>query len=150
MWRLESQIMSATSVQFSVAIHMMTALGDHYGEGVRSDRLAASVQADPSFIRRSLSKLVKAGLVITTRGRYGACSLAKPPEQITLRDIYRASDAPPPFAIHNYECEQRCPTSVHIKSCLWDVLDRVQSSFEESLAKITLAEMVSEIRKRSL
>lgn len=108
------------------------------------------MKADPSFIRKSLSKLVKAGLVVTTRGRYGACSLARPPEQITLLDIYRASDAPPPFAIHNYEVEHRCPTSVHIKPCLGDVLDRIQSSFEESLSSTTLAEIVSEIRQKSV
>ncbi|HEY0981087.1 MULTISPECIES: Rrf2 family transcriptional regulator [unclassified Schlesneria] len=141
--------MAATSVQFSVAIHMMAALAEHYGEAVRSDQLAASVKADSSFIRRSLSKLAKAGLVETTRGRNGACSLARPPEEITLLDIYRASGAPPPFSIHHYDVQEKCSVSVHIKFCLGDVLDKVRLSFEETLSKTTLADIISDLRKRS-
>ncbi len=142
--------MSATNVQFSVAVHMMTALGFHYGSKELNSRiLAESVRADPSFIRSALSKLVKAGLVVATRGRYGSCALSRPPEQITLLDIYRASEAPPTFAIHHYPVEEACPTSTHIKPTLAGLLEEYQRSFEQSLAKTTLAEVVAGIRSRS-
>jgi Rrf2 family protein len=141
--------MSARNVQFSVAVHMMAALGFHYGrKELNSKILAESVRADPSFIRSSLSKLVKAGLVVATRGRYGSCVLARPPEQITLLDIYRASEAPRTFAIHNYPVEEACPTSKHIKPALNGLLDDYQSKFEQTLAKTSLATVVAEIRKR--
>jgi Rrf2 family protein len=140
--------MSATNVQFSVAVHMMTALGFHHGKPLISRVLAESVNADPGFVRRSLSKLVKAGLVVTTRGKNGACALARPPEEITLLDIYRASDAPATFAIHNYPVEETCPTSLNIKPCLVGLLEGVQISFEQKLAKTTLADFVAEIRNR--
>lgn len=39
--------------------------------------------------------------MVTIRGKSGASMLARPPRQITLRDIYRASGAPPAFAIHS-------------------------------------------------
>jgi Rrf2 family protein len=141
--------MSATNVQFSVAVHMMAALGDFYGEEVRSEKLASSVKANPSFIRRTLSRLAKAGLVQTARGRNGACRLGRPAEEITLLDIYRASAAPAPFSIHNYPIEERCCTSAHIKSCLTGILGDIQEAFEQSLAKTTLAQVVTEIRERS-
>ena len=141
--------MSATNVQFSVAVHMMAALGDFYGEEIRSEKLAASVKANPSFIRRTLSRLAKAGLVQTARGRNGACMLSRPPEEITLLDIYRASEAPAPFSIHGYPIEKKCLTSRHIKPCLSGILETIQENFEQSLAKITLAEVVAEIRERS-
>src|SRR5260370_41071495 len=54
--------MSATSVQFTVASHLMAALGYHNGKEIASATLAASVNADPTFVRKSLSKLSKAGL----------------------------------------------------------------------------------------
>jgi DNA-binding IscR family transcriptional regulator len=92
--------MSVKSVQFTVAAHVMAALGYFHGEEISSAVLADSVNADPTFVRKSLSKLSKAGLVVTKRGKSGASVLARPPRQITLLDIYRASTAPPAFAIH--------------------------------------------------
>jgi Rrf2 family protein len=141
--------MSATNVQFSVAVHMMTALGSHQGCPLTSRIMAESVNADPGFIRRSLSKLVKAGLIETTRGKNGACALARPPEQITLLDIYRASGAPATFAIHAYPEDKTCPTSTHIKPCLEGLLAGVQSCLEQRLAKTTLADFVAEVRRRN-
>jgi Rrf2 family protein len=141
--------MATTSVQFTVAAHMMAALGFHYGKGIASAALAESVNADPSFVRKSLSKLAKAGLVVTTRGKNGASTLARPPRQITLLDIYRASEAPATFAIHHYPAEKSCEVSSNIKACMSSVLKQAQHSFEKTLAKITLADLVGEIREKS-
>ena len=141
--------MSATSVQFTVAAHIMAALGFYHGEEISSATLADSVNADPTFVRKSLSKLSKAGLVETKRGQSGASVLARPPRQITLLDIYRASAAPPAFAIHSYPVDKRCPVSRNLKECMSRVLSDTQNSFEKSLAKITLADLVGEIRKRT-
>jgi len=141
--------MSATSVQFTVAAHIMAALGFYHGEEISSATLADSVNADPTFVRKSLSKLSKAGLVETKRGQSGASVLARPPRQITLLDIYRASAAPPAFAIHSYPVDKGCPVSRNLKECMSRVLSETQNSFEKSLAKITLADLVGEIRKRT-
>ena len=142
-------LMSATSVQFTVAAHIMAALGFRHGEELPSAMLAESVNADPTFVRKSLSKLSKAGLVVTTRGKNGASRLTRSPKQITLLDVYRASEAPPTFAIHSYPVEKRCPISCNIKVCMSSVLKKAQESFENSLAGITLADVVGEIRRAS-
>ena len=68
--------MSVKSVQFTVAAHIMAALGYKHGEEISSATLAESVNADPTFVRKSLSKLSKAGLVVTKRGKSGASVLA--------------------------------------------------------------------------
>jgi Rrf2 family protein len=141
--------MSVKSVQFAVATHIMAALGYHQGEEISSAILAESVNADPTFVRKSLSKLSKAGLVVTKRGKSGASMLSRSPRQITLLDIYRASAAPPAFAIHSYPVEKRCPVSCHLKECMSGLLSQAQSSFERSLAKITLADLVGQIRHRT-
>src|SRR3979490_145456 len=137
--------MSVKSVQFAVAAHIMAALGYFRGEEITSAILADSVNAHPTFVRKSLSKLSKAGLVVTKRGKSGASVLARPPQQITLLDIYRASAAPRAFAIHSYPVEKRCPVSRHLKECMSGVLSQGQYSFESSLAKITLANLVGQI-----
>src|SRR6201998_197630 len=128
--------MSATSVQFTVAAHIMAALGFFRGKEIPSATLAESVNADPTFVRKSLSKLSKAGLIVTTRGKNGASILMRFPEKIPLLNIYRASAAPPTFAIHNYPVEKRCPISRNIKGCMSSVLKKAQHRFENTLARI--------------
>jgi Rrf2 family protein len=127
----------------------MAALGYKHGEELSSATLAESVNADPTFVRKSLSKLSKAGLVVTKRGKSGASVLARPPRQITLLDIYRASAAPPAFAIHSYPIDKRCPVSCHLKECMSGLLSQAQNSFERSLARITLARLVGQIREKT-
>ena len=141
--------MPATSVQFTVAAHIMALLGRFRDKEISSATVAASVNADPTFVRKSLSKLSSAGLVTTTRGKNGASTLTRSPENITLLDIYRASAAPPTFAIHKYPVEKRCPTSRNIKKCMSSVLEKAQKSFEDTLDGITLADLVEEIRQGS-
>src|SRR6201990_630912 len=123
-------VMSATSVQFTVAAHIMAALGYFHSKEISSAVLADSVNADPTFVRKSLSKLSKAGLVVTKRGKSGASVLARPPRQITMLDIYRASTAPPAFAIHSYPVNKKCPVSCNLKECMSGVLSQAQYSFE--------------------
>ena len=141
--------MPATSVQFTVAAHIMAVLGFFQGKEVPSGTLAESVNADSTFVRKSLSKLSEAGLIVTTRGKNGASTLTRSPKQITLLDIYRASAAPPTFAIHSYPVEKKCPISRNIKGCMSSVLKKAQNSFENALSQITLADVVGEIRRAS-
>jgi Rrf2 family protein len=127
----------------------MAALGYHHGKELASATLAESVNADPTFVRKSLSKLSKAGLIVTTRGKNGASTLTRSPKQITLLDIYRASGAPPAFAIHRYPVERRCPVSSNIKVSMSSVLKKTQDSLENALDEITLADIVAEMRLAS-
>ena len=141
--------MSVRSVQFTVAAHIMAALGYYLGEEISSATLAESVNADPTFVRKSLSKLSKAGLIVTKRGKSGASMLARSARQISLLDIYRASAAPQAFAIHSYPVRRKCPVSCHLKECMSGLLSQAQNSFERALAKITLADLVGQIREKT-
>lgn len=141
--------MSQINVQFSVASHIMAALGLLDGEPVRSAQLAGSVNADPTFVRRVVSKLAKAGLVTTTRGKGGACALSRRPSDITMLDIYRASAAPAAFAVHDYPVAENCRVSRNIKACMDDILRDAQSGFEQRLARQTLAEIVGALKCRA-
>lgn len=137
----------AVNTQFSIAVHLMAGLA--YGcdtEGLTSASLAASVNTSPSFVRRTLAKLSRAGLVKTATGKAGACWLGKAATDISLLDIYRAVDAPKAFAIHNYREQKVCAVSCHIKQSLEKVLGQTQAAMEASLAKVNLGEIVVAIR----
>lgn len=140
--------MSIKNVQFTVATHVLAGLAYSAATGVSgltSAALATSVNAEPSFVRRVISKLAKANLVTTTRGKNGACSLARPAKTITLLDIYRASEAPATFSIHHYPIECECPVSANISDCMSGVLAYAQEGFEERLAMRSLAELVAQM-----
>src|SRR2546430_9988450 len=97
--------MSRINNQFSVGVHIMTALGDHHGEPVTSVHLTASVRAHESQVRSVLSKLVKAGLVVASRGRNGFSSLSRPASKISLLEIYKAVEAPLVFRSEEHTSE---------------------------------------------
>lgn len=120
----------------------MIALGCESGRQATSNELAMSINTSPSFVRRILAKLSRSGLVRTTTGKTGSCLLARGPEEITLREVYKAVDAPRTFAIHDYPVQRSCLVSCNIESIMRTVLDRAQNSFEGSLAETSLAELL--------
>ena len=135
----------AVNVQFSIAVHIMAGLAYRRGRSATSAELAASVNTSASFVRRTLARLSKAGLVGTATGKTGACWLAREPKAISLLDIYRAVDAPRVFAIHHYTEQRACPVSCHIKDALGGVLSRAQKAMESRLRGISLARIVSDL-----
>src|SRR4051794_1755661 len=138
----------AKNVQFSIAVHIMAGLAYGCGKDITSATLAGSVNTSPSFVRRILAKLSKAGLVETATGKAGACWLAKDAKTISLLDIYQAVDAPKAIAIHSYKEQKGCPVSCQIKHALERALGKTQKAMEASLKNISLAEIVSDVKKK--
>ena len=137
----------ATNTQFSIAVHLLLALGLNCERELTSANLAMSVNTSPSFVRRILAKLSKANLVATTTGKNGFSSLAKPAEKISMLEIYKAVDAPKTFAIHDYPAQHFCSVSVNIEKTMTKILERAQNSFENSLGETSLAEIMADINK---
>lgn len=135
----------ANNTQFAIAVHLLAGLGNRSDEEIVSAQLAYSVNTSPSFVRRILSKLSKAGLVQASTGKGGACRLARGPEAISLLDVYRAVDAPKAFALHSYEPAASCKVSCNIKTALTHVLDQSQTALEDSLARMTVADVIKQL-----
>jgi|SRR5579859_3443230 len=137
----------AVNTQFSIAVHVMALLGCRRGRDTTSADLAMSVNTSPSFVRRVLAKLSRAGLVETATGKAGACWLARDPKDISLLDIYRAVGAPKAFSIHGYAEQKACAVSCHIKEALEKALKKTQQTMEAGLDGLSLAQIVSQVRK---
>jgi Rrf2 family protein len=136
----------AINTQFPIAVHIMAALGYRRGRDTTSAMLAESVNTSPSFVRRVLAKLSKAGLVETATGKTGACWLAREAKDISLLDIYEAVEAPRAFSIHHYREQKNCPVSCHIKAALDKALSKTQKAMESSLREISLEKIVSDVQ----
>src|SRR4051794_34064456 len=110
--------MSQKNVQFSLAAHIVTVLGYYQNGEVTTAVLAESVRADATFVRRCVAKLARAGVIVTTRGPLGACRLARSADDLSLLDIYLASEVPPLFSIHAYPEELQCSVSANLKESM--------------------------------
>ncbi|MCD6050564.1 MAG: Rrf2 family transcriptional regulator [Verrucomicrobia bacterium] len=77
----------ALNTQFSIAVHLLAGLGYQCGGDLTSTDLAGSVNTSPSFVRRVMAKLSKAGLVNTATGKGGTCRLARPAQLDFFREF---------------------------------------------------------------
>jgi Rrf2 family protein len=139
---------AAVNTQFSIAVHVLAAIA-HYERAFTSEILAGSVNANPVFVKRILVKLSKAKLAKTTVGKSGGYDLARSPKSISLLDIYAAVNPPNAFAIHRYPNSKGCVVSCNIKEVMSDVLAGTQKAVDGDLRRTTLADVVSQIRRRS-
>jgi len=138
----------AVNTQFSIAVHLLAGLAFQGDRSTTSSHLASSANTSPSFVRRVLARLSRAGLVETATGKAGACWLAKDAKDISLLDIYQAVDAPKAFSIHSYTEQKTCPVSCRIKAALFRALGKTQKAMEASLESITLAQILADMNKK--
>lgn len=139
--------------KFSVAIHMLL-LVEVCGESRKatSDFIASSVNTNPVVIRKIMGLLRDAGLIEIAAGT-GGIRLTRPPADISLLDIYRATDPVRDgklFRIHE-DAEPACPVGGNIESLLEPYHRRAQNAMEEELSRSSLAELLADlerIRKR--
>lgn len=136
------------SSRFTIALHMFSCIDTFQDDyKITSDFLASSIQVNPVIIRKLLSQLKSAGLIEVKRGPGGA-SIAKPLEEITFLDIYRAVDCVEEDSLFHFHENPNpdCPVGRNIHSVLDDKLLRVQKAMEQELASITLADVKNDMK----
>lgn len=136
--------------RFTIAVHVITAI-EYFKDmdRVNSEFLAGSVGVNPVIVRTVISKLREAGILKTQRGSSGAV-LAKPLDQITFYDVYKAVDSVDKeeglFHFHE-QPNPNCPVGRNIHKAMDERLKEVQRSMENELKKITIADIAEDIRK---
>lgn len=132
--------------RFTIAVHTLLCIETFYKEyKVTSSFIASSVNANPVIIRNTLVKLKEAGLVSVARGTGGA-TLAKPLDQVTLLDVYRAVGAQED-ALFNFQDNPNphCPVGRNIHHVLDGYLTQAQHAMEKSLEKTKLSDLVADL-----
>ena len=129
------------NTRFAASMHMLAYLAYRQGTAVPSAEIAASVGTHPVVIRRLLSALVKARLVSATKGASGGFALAGTPENISLRDIYRAVEPKPTRGLDHFVPNHQCPVGAKIESILHSVFVKAQAGMEAELARVSLADI---------
>ncbi|CCX05743.1 MULTISPECIES: Rrf2 family transcriptional regulator [Paenibacillus] len=138
------------SNQFSIAIHILCFLAFNASGRTTSELLGVSVNTNPAAIRRNMRKLTQAGLIQSSLGVHANITLAKPAEQITLLDVYRAvTDGQQEkfFAVHRSTCPT-CPVGSKIPRMLDQVYGKVQVAMENELAAVTIASLAGQFDQK--
>lgn len=132
-----------------MAAHMVCAI-DYFGDTrpVTSTFLAGSIGTSPVMVRTIMGMLKQAGIIESSKGKTGI-TLAKPLDEITLLDLWRAvdqSDADSLFHFHENPCPQ-CPVGGNIHAALDGRLTAAQRALEDQLKRTTLADVEKDIRQ---
>lgn len=137
------------SSRFTLAIHIFACIDTFENEcKVTSDFLASSTNVNPVIIRKILGQLKGAGLINVARGT-GGTTVAKPLNEITFLDVYRAVDCVENGDLFHFHDNPNmdCPVGRNIHYILDDKLLRVQGAMEKELASITLKDLKRDTEK---
>ncbi|MEQ9763873.1 Rrf2 family transcriptional regulator [Streptococcus sp. ZJ151] len=131
--------------KFSVALHILTMISESK-EVLSSQTLATSVGTNPSYIRKVIALLKNAGLITSHQGKSGY-QLSKSPEEISLLEIYYATqevDHIRLFQMHHH-ANQECPVGQHIEGAVAPIFTSVEQELEKNLADQTLDQVIGNL-----
>ena len=136
-----------TSSRFTVAVHALALIALN-GRPLSSTAIAGSVNTNPVVIRRILGILTEAGLTTTRLGSEGGADLSRPPAEMTLLDVYRATEGGSLFTLHANTPNMQCLCGGNIQTVLSPYYARAETAMEASLAETTIAQVATDIRER--
>jgi Rrf2 family protein len=138
--------MSKSSSRFVVAVHVVTLLAHEEGRSLTSDYIAGSVNTNPVVIRRVLRLLAKSGVVRSAEGSGGGTSLARRANEITLADVFHVIEEGEMIGVPRKDPNPLCPVGRCVQTILGGHLGRFQKAFEREMKKVTVADILTEVR----
>lgn len=135
------------SHKLSDAVHVLAYVQIGAGWDLSSKKIAASIEANPSVVRRLMVLLVKGGLLTSHPGTVQP-ALARPAAEISLLDIYRVVDGPALLHVDE-KTNPQCPIGGNIQDTLNEVYNGIQQAAEASMAAVSLQQIIDGIVDRA-
>ncbi len=135
-------------LRFPTALQMVLSLAvaDETGARCTSAQLADGLGANPVLVRKLLAPLARSGVVVATSGKNGGVRLVRRPEQITLRDIYRAVVDDKRLFTARPDVPSLCVVSSNIGAYFETLASRAEQAVQDVLCDRTVAESLAELR----
>jgi Rrf2 family protein len=121
-----------TNTQFAVGVHVLTLLAGAPDEPMSSEEMAASVNANPVYVRRVLGSLRRAGLVASRPGVHGGWQPTRDPGEVTLADVWRPIQGDDPV-LGLHDANPSCPVGREIQRTLSGIDRRAAQALEAEL-----------------
>ena len=136
--------------RFTIAVHIIACI-DYFGgdeKRVTSEFMSLSTNVNPVIIRTVLSQLKSAGIITARRGSGGA-NLAKPLEEISLYDVYKAVDCVSEDGLFHFHENPNtdCPVGKNIHYAMDERLAKAQNALERELKNMNLKDVVEDVKK---
>jgi Rrf2 family transcriptional repressor of oqxAB len=112
------------------------------GKVCSSGELAEQLHSHAVFLRRVFSYLVRAGIAEAREGRDGGYLLARPAEQITLADVYRALQSTGSGPVTPFELPRGLTLEPDLCAAFGDIGIEIESAILKTLERYTLADLV--------
>ncbi|MBF0886678.1 Rrf2 family transcriptional regulator [Gluconobacter sphaericus] len=133
--------------RLSCVLHVLLHMAEAGGP-MTSEVLARALNTNPVVVRRLMGGLREHGYVHSEKGHGGGWTLSCQLDQVTLRDIYEALDAPRLFAIGNRSEETECLVEEVVNHAMSSVLTDVKAQFLARFGQITLAALHADFHQK--
>ena len=137
-----------TDLRFPTALQMVLSLAIAHEAGARctSKELAAGLGANPVLVRKLLVPLARDGIVISTTGKNGGVRLGRPPQDITLEEIYASALEEKRLFATRPDVPAKCVVSRNIGSFFDALTTDIGRNVRERLALRTVSQTLAELR----
>ncbi|HDR29369.1 MAG TPA: Rrf2 family transcriptional regulator [Rhodovulum sp.] len=130
------------TIRTNIAMRALMYCAVNSGRTVRKSDIASSCNTSENHMAQVINTLAHHGLVKTTRGRNGGLTLQRPPEDITVGEVFRHLESGVPFAECFDPATNTCPISCCCK--LQGTLHKAIDAFYRTLDEVTLADLVTD------
>ncbi|WP_312902193.1 Rrf2 family transcriptional regulator [Chryseobacterium taichungense] len=134
------------NTRFATAIHIMTLLAESPREWLTSEWMAGSININPVMVRKELSVLREAGLIISRQGKVGGSQLAKNADEIKISDIYSAVKNTEVLGKKNNNPNPACTVGKEINKHLQTLFSETDQLVIRFLGNKTLQEFTDNFR----
>ena len=121
----------------SIGLHAMVYLASIYDTPKTAKEIAQVIKASEAHLAKALQILQKGGLIKSVRGPKGGYSLAKPPKEIFLIEIFELLNGPLPDSF----CLYPEPICKGEKCILGSLIEEITKLIKTYLSKTTLEDV---------
>lgn len=121
----------------SIAFHSLGVLA-HSEKKLNVKEISEHINASVNHLSKVMQRLVKSGIVGSTRGPHGGFYLVKKPDKITLLDIYEIIEG----EIQLHGCPLSNGTDCPFKECMFGGITlEITKKFKDFMSAKTIAEI---------
>jgi Rrf2 family protein len=126
------------STKLASAAYIMSYVACYDPQQLTTDAIAEAVRDHPARVRQLVAALVRAGLLRSLRGAGGGIALARPPAEISLRDIHQAVEEQPLLTLSLRDPFKAWDNVCFVRPTLERLYAEGEAHFLERLAAVKL------------
>lgn len=98
----------------NIALRVMMFCAANPGRLATKAEISQVCQTSENHLAQVINQLAQIGLLHTQRGRNGGLSLARPPQDVTIGEVFRALEGPLPLAECFSDTDDSCPADLSL------------------------------------